>query len=122
MLGQAKTCHQAEIDAACELIDFWRFNARYTEEISEQPQSAPGVWNRLDYSPLEGFILQFTPLTLLLLQLTLPSAPAMLGNVALWKPSNTQLYSAWEGYLLMEEADFHLVLLIFPTRKWCRCR
>ena len=105
MLGQAKTCHQAEIDASCELIDFWRFNARYTEEIlGEQPQSAAGVWNRLDYRPLEGFIFAITPFNFTSIAINLPSAPAMLGNVALWKPSNTQLYSAWEGYLLMEEA------------------
>ena len=105
MLGQAKTCHQAEIDAACELIDFWRFNARYTEEIfSEQPNSASGMWNRLDYRPLEGFIFAITPFNFTSIALNLPSAPAMLGNVALWKPSNTQLYSAWEGFLLMEEA------------------
>ena len=86
MLGQAKTCHQAEIDAACELIDFWRFNARYTEEIlGEQPQSAPGVWNRLDYRPLEGFIFAITPFNFTSIAINLPSAPAMLGNVALWE-------------------------------------
>ncbi|MBM75143.1 MAG: 1-pyrroline-5-carboxylate dehydrogenase [Proteobacteria bacterium] len=105
MLAQAKTCHQAEIDAACELIDFWRFNARYTEEIlSEQPGSNPGMWNRLDYRPLEGFIFAVTPFNFTSIALNLPTAPAMLGNVALWKPSNTQLYSAWEGMLLLMEA------------------
>ena len=105
MLGQAKTCHQAEIDAACELIDFWRFNARFTEEIySEQPISGPGMWNRLDHRPLEGFVFAITPFNFTSIALNLPSAPAMLGNVALWKPSNTQLVSAWDGYLLMEAA------------------
>ncbi|MGC6509129.1 MAG: L-glutamate gamma-semialdehyde dehydrogenase [Myxococcota bacterium] len=106
MLGQAKTCHQAEIDAACELIDFWRFNAHYYEQIlSEQPPVSPtGIWNRLDYRPLEGFIFAVTPFNFTSIAINLPCAPAMLGNVAVWKPSITQLYSAWEGMQLLIEA------------------
>lgn len=105
MLCQAKTCHQAEIDTACELIDFWRFNAKYAQDIyTDQPSSNAGMWNRLDYRPLEGFIFAITPFNFTSIALNLPSAPAMMGNVAIWKPSNTQLLSAWEGMLLMEEA------------------
>ena len=105
MLCQAKTCYQAEIDAACELIDFWKFNVHYLEQIlKDQPSSGAGVWNRLDYRPLEGFIFAITPFNFTSIALNLPTAPAMCGNVAIWKPSNTQLYSAWEGMLLLEEA------------------
>jgi len=105
MLCQAKTCYQAEIDAACELIDFWRFNVHYLEKIlRDQPGSNPGMWNRLDYRPLEGFIFAITPFNFTSIALNLPTAPAMCGNVAIWKPSNTQLYSAWEGMQLLEEA------------------
>lgn len=105
MLGQGKTCHQAEIDTACELIDFWRFNAYYAQQIlSDQPQSNPGMWNRLDYRPLEGFVFSITPFNFTSIALNLPTAPAMMGNVNIWKPSNTQLVSAWEGMLLLEAA------------------
>ena len=105
MLAQAKTCHQAEIDAACELIDFWRFNVKYVEQImQEQPMSGPGIWNRLDYRSLEGFVFAITPFNFTAIALNLPTAPALVGNVSLWKPSNTQLYSAWEGMQLLEEA------------------
>lgn len=105
MLCQAKTCHQAEIDTACELIDFWKFNAKYAQDIyTDQPGSNDGMWNRLDYRPLEGFVFAITPFNFTSIALNLPSAPAMMGNVAIWKPSNTQLLSAWEGMLLMEEA------------------
>lgn len=105
MLCQAKTCHQAEIDTACELIDFWNFNAKYAQDIyTDQPGSNAGMWNRLDYRPLEGFVFAITPFNFTSIALNLPSAPAMMGNVAIWKPSNTQLLSAWEGMLLMEEA------------------
>ena len=106
MLSQGKTCYQAEIDASCELIDFWRFNAHYYEEIlAQQPPVSPsGIWNRLDYRPLEGFIFAISPFNFTSIAINLPSAPAMLGNVAIWKPSNTQLYSAWVGMQLMVEA------------------
>jgi 1-pyrroline-5-carboxylate dehydrogenase len=105
MLGQSKTCHQAEIDSACEIIDFWRFNAYFTEQImSEQPQSGPGVWNRLDHRGLEGFVFAITPFNFTSIAYNLASAPAMMGNVTLWKPATTQLLSAWYGYQLMLEA------------------
>ena len=107
MLGQGKTCHQAEIDAACELIDFWRFNPRYLEQIiSDQPSSNPGMWNRLDYRPLEGFVFAISPFNFTSIALNLPTAPALCGNVAIWKPATTQLYSAWEGMQLIEAAGF----------------
>jgi 1-pyrroline-5-carboxylate dehydrogenase len=105
MLCQAKTCHQAEIDSVCELIDFWKFNAKFVQDIySEQPQSGTGIWNRLDYRPLEGFVFAVTPFNFSSIALNIPTAPAMMGNVAIWKPSTTQLLSAWEGMLLLEEA------------------
>ena len=87
MLGQGKTRHQAEIDAACELADFLRFNVHYAERLMhEQPISVPGVWNRLDYRPLEGFVYAITPFNFTAIGGNLPTAPAILGNVALWKP------------------------------------
>ena len=105
MLGQAKTSHQAEIDSVCELVDFWKFNAKFAQDIySDQPQSGAGIWNRLDYRPLEGFVFAVTPFNFSSIALNIPTAPAMMGNVAIWKPSNTQLLSAWEGMLLLEEA------------------
>ena len=107
MIGQGKTCHQAEIDAACELIDFWKFNARYSQEImSQQPGSNPGMWNRLDQRPLEGFVLSITPFNFTSIALNIPTAPALMGNVSVWKPATTQLLSAWYGYKLLEEAGF----------------
>lgn len=95
MLGQSKTAHQAEIDAACELIDFWRFNVRYAAELlGEQPESSPGVWNRLDHRPLEGFVLAITPFNFTSIAGNLPTAPAILGNTVVWKPSEKQAFSA----------------------------
>jgi 1-pyrroline-5-carboxylate dehydrogenase len=99
MLNQSKTVHQAEIDSACELIDFWRFNAAFAQRLySEQPGSAPGMWNRLDHRPLEGFIYAVTPFNFTSIAGNLPTAPAMMGNVALWKPAASTVYS---GYHLM---------------------
>jgi len=95
MLGQSKTCHQAEIDAACELIDFFRFNAYYMQKIFEDhPDSAPGMWNRLEYRPLEGFILAITPFNFTSIAGNLPTAPAMMGDVVLWKCASSSVYSA----------------------------
>ena len=95
MLGQSKTAHQAEIDAACELIDFYRFNAAYAQQLyTEQPLSGPGMWNRLDHRPLEGFVYAITPFNFTSIAGNLPTAPAMLGNVAVWKPAATAMYSA----------------------------
>jgi 1-pyrroline-5-carboxylate dehydrogenase len=100
MLGQSKSVHQAEIDAACELADFWRFNVRFAAELyAEQPVSAPGVWNRMDYRPLEGFVLAMTPFNFTSIAGNLPTAPALMGNVAVWKPSEKQAFSA---HYLME--------------------
>ena len=95
MLGQSKTAHQAEIDAACELIDFWRFNVAWAEEIyRQQPLSSPGVWNRLEHRPLEGFVFAVTPFNFTSIGGNLPTAPAILGNTVMWKPASSALYSA----------------------------
>ncbi|WP_460768143.1 L-glutamate gamma-semialdehyde dehydrogenase [Mariniluteicoccus flavus] len=95
MLGQAKTAQQAEIDSACELIDFLRFNVAFAEQIiGVQPESSPGVWNRTDYRPLEGFVYAITPFNFTAIAGNLPMAPALMGNVVLWKPSTTQQYAA----------------------------
>lgn len=95
MLGQSKNCFQAEIDAACEFIDFLRFNAYYMQEIyAEQPDSAPGIWNRLEYRPLEGFVFALTPFNFTAIAGNLPASAAMMGNTVVWKPSETQIYSA----------------------------
>lgn len=105
MLGQSKTCHQAEIDAACELIDFWRFNVAFAEEIySEQPLSAPGVWNSAEMRPLEGFVAAITPFNFTAIAANLPTAPALMGNTVLWKPAETQMLAAYHSFLLLEEA------------------
>ncbi|MCB9359858.1 MAG: L-glutamate gamma-semialdehyde dehydrogenase [Flavobacteriales bacterium] len=95
MLCQSKNAMQAEIDASCELIDFLRYNVQYmTEVYAEQPESAPGIWNRLEYRPLEGFIFAITPFNFTSIAANLCAAPAMMGNVVVWKPSDTQIYSA----------------------------
>ncbi|WP_255269272.1 L-glutamate gamma-semialdehyde dehydrogenase [Actinomadura madurae] len=96
---------QAEIDAACELIDFWRFNVRYAQQIHEQqPLSSPGVWNRLEYRPLEGFVLAITPFNFTAIAGNLPTAPALMGNVVVWKPSPTQQLAAHHTMRLLEAA------------------
>jgi 1-pyrroline-5-carboxylate dehydrogenase len=95
MLGQSKNAFQAEIDSACEIIDFLRFNVQYMTEIyAEQPISSPGVWNRIEWRPLEGFVYALTPFNFTAIAGNLPSSCAMMGNVVVWKPSNTQVYSA----------------------------
>jgi 1-pyrroline-5-carboxylate dehydrogenase len=105
MLGQGKTAHQAEIDSACELIDFFRFNTYFAQKLySEQPFSGPGMWNRLDHRPLEGFVYAVTPFNFTAIAGNLPSAPAMLGNVALWKPAATAVYSGWFIMQILMEA------------------
>jgi 1-pyrroline-5-carboxylate dehydrogenase len=105
MLGQSKTAVQAEIDAACELIDFWRFNAAFGAQLQqEQPISSPGVWNRLDHRPLEGFVYAITPFNFTAIAGNLPTAPALMGNVVLWKPSETQLFAAHFTMQLLEAA------------------
>ena len=95
MLAQSKNVFQAEIDAACELIDFFKFNAEYVTQLyQEQPESAPGMWNRLEHRPLEGFVFAITPFNFTSICANLCAAPAMMGNVVVWKPADTQLYSA----------------------------
>ena len=95
MLAQSKNVFQAEIDAACELIDFFKFNAEYVTQLyGEQPESAPGMWNRLEHRPLEGFVLAITPFNFTSICANLCAAPAMMGNVVVWKPAETQVYSA----------------------------
>jgi 1-pyrroline-5-carboxylate dehydrogenase len=105
MLGQSKTAVQAEIDAACELADFWRFNVHFARRIhAEQPQSGPGTWNRTDYRPLEGFVYAITPFNFTAIAGNLPTAPALLGNTVIWKPSPTQGLAAHLTMRLLEEA------------------
>jgi 1-pyrroline-5-carboxylate dehydrogenase len=95
MLAQSKNVFQAEIDAACEMIDFFRFNAEFmTEVYQNQPESAPGIWNRMEYRPLEGFVYAITPFNFTSIAANLCAAPAMMGNVVVWKPSDHQIYSA----------------------------
>jgi 1-pyrroline-5-carboxylate dehydrogenase len=105
MLGQSKTAYQAEIDSACELIDFLRFNVHYAERIyHEQPASVPGVWNRMDHRPLEGFVYAITPFNFTAIGGNLPTAPALMGNTVVWKPAATAMLSNWFFYRLLEEA------------------
>ena len=105
MLGQSKTAFQAEIDSACELIDFWRFNVAFGAEVlAQQPQSSPGVWNRTDHRPLEGFVYAITPFNFTAIAGNLPTAPALMGNVVLWKPSPSQQLAAHLTMRLLEEA------------------
>ncbi len=100
MMAQSKNVFQAEIDSACELIDFLRFNVQFMTEIySNQPISSPGIWNRMEYRPLEGFVYAITPFNFTAIAGNLPAAPAMMGNVVVWKPAATQVYSA---YVIME--------------------
>jgi len=105
MLGQSKTAIQAEIDAACELIDFWRFNVAFARQIyAEQPISSPGVWNRTDHRPLEGFVYAITPFNFTAIAGNLPTAPALMGNTVVWKPAAGQQYAAHLLMVLLEEA------------------
>jgi 1-pyrroline-5-carboxylate dehydrogenase len=105
MLAQSKNVFQAEIDAACELIDFFRFNVQYMTQIyRDQPESLPGMWNRLEYRPLEGFIFALTPFNFTSIAANLSAAPAMMGNVIVWKPAETQIYSAQIIMELFQEA------------------
>ncbi|MFI6518783.1 L-glutamate gamma-semialdehyde dehydrogenase [Spirillospora sp. NPDC050679] len=105
VLGQSKSVQQAEIDAACELIDFWRFNVAYARELyTQQPISSPGVWNRMEYRPLEGFVLAITPFNFTAIAANLPTSVALMGNVVVWKPSPTQQFAAHFTMALLEEA------------------
>lgn len=105
MLGQSKNVMQAEIDAACELIDFWRFNCHFLGKLyAEQPFSGPGMWNRLDHRPLEGFVFAISPFNFTAIGANLPTAPALMGNTVVWKPASTQVFAAHFTMRLLEEA------------------
>jgi len=105
MLGQSKTAHQAEIDAAAEMIDFFRFNVSYAHQLyGMQPISAPGMWNMQELRPLEGFVFALTPFNFTAIGGNLPMSPAMMGNTVVWKPAETQMLAAWHTFLLFEEA------------------
>jgi len=105
MLGQSKNAYQAEIDAACELIDFLRFNVHFMGEIyRDQPESSPGVWNRLEYRPLEGFVFALTPFNFTAIAGNLPTSAALMGNTVVWKPANTQIYAANVIMQVLKEA------------------
>lgn len=105
MLGQSKTAYQAEIDSACELIDFWRYNAYYAQELyREQPLSPAGMWNQTDYRPLEGFVYAITPFNFTAIGGNLPTAPALMGNTVVWKPAATAMLSAWYVLQILHEA------------------
>ena len=105
MIAQSKNVHQAEIDAACEMIDFFRFNVQYMTDIfKDQPASAPGIWNRVEYRPLEGFVYAITPFNFTSIAANLPAAAALMGNVVVWKPSDHQAYSAQVIVDLFKEA------------------
>src|SRR5690606_32172733 len=105
MLGQSKNAFQSEIDAACELIDFWRFNVYYATRLyEEQPESAPGMWNRMDHRPLEGFIYAVSPFNFTSIGGNLPTAPAIMGNVAIWKPAHAAVFSNYYVMRLLEAA------------------
>lgn len=105
MLAQSKTAHQSEIDAVAELADFLRFNVQYLTEIyAEQPNSEKGLWNRLEYRPLEGFVFAITPFNFTAISGNLPMAPALMGNTVVWKPADSQIYSAWSVMEIFREA------------------
>jgi 1-pyrroline-5-carboxylate dehydrogenase len=105
MLGQSKNAYQAEIDSACELIDFLRFNVHFMTEIyAEQPQSSPGVWNRMEYRPLEGFTFALTPFNFTAIAGNLPTCMALMGNTVVWKPAHTQIYAANVIMQVLKEA------------------
>jgi 1-pyrroline-5-carboxylate dehydrogenase len=105
MLNQSKTAHQAEIDAACEVIDFWRFNVEFMVRIyEEQPISSPGVWNRMEYRPLEGFVFAISPFNFTAIGANLTGSPVLMGDVVLWKPASTAAYSSYWTLKLLEEA------------------
>jgi 1-pyrroline-5-carboxylate dehydrogenase len=105
MLGQSKTVYQSEIDAACEMTDFFRFNVHFAQQLyEEQPFSSPGMWNQTDYRPLEGFVYAVTPFNFTAIGGNLPTSPALMGNSVLWKPASTSMLSSWYMYQLLVEA------------------
>jgi len=118
MLGQSKTCHQAEIDSVCELIDFWRFNVQFARDIyAKQPVSSPGMWNMTDYRPLEGFVYAISPFNFTSIGANLCSAPALMGNVSIWKPAHTSLLASFYNMRLMQEAGLPPGVINFVAGK-----
>jgi 1-pyrroline-5-carboxylate dehydrogenase len=120
MLGQSKTAHQAEIDAACELVDFWRFNPYFMHRLyQEQPFSGAGAWNRMEYRPLEGFVFAVTPFNFTAIGGNLPTAPALMGNTCVWKPAGTAMLSAYYTMKLLQEAGLPdgVVNLVYGSGK-----
>ena len=120
MLGQSKTAHQAEIDAACETIDFWRWNVEFMLRVyEEQPVSAPGIWNRMEYRPLEGFVFAVTPFNFTAIAANLPSSAALMGNTVVWKPATTAMVSAHWLMRLLHEAGLPpgVVNLVYGSGK-----
>ncbi|MBA4057080.1 MAG: 1-pyrroline-5-carboxylate dehydrogenase, partial [Marivirga sp.] len=118
MLGQSKNAYQAEIDSACELIDFLRFNVYFMSQIyQEQPESSSGVWNRMEYRPLEGFTFALTPFNFTAIAGNLPTSMAMMGNTVVWKPANTQIYAANVIMQVLKEAGLPdgVINLIYAT-------
>ena len=118
MLGQSKNAYQAEIDAACELIDFLRFNVYFMGEIyRDQPESSPGVWNRIEYRPLEGFVFALTPFNFTAIAGNLPTSAALMGNTVVWKPANTQIYAANVIMQVLKEAGLPdgVINLVYVT-------
>eukprot|EP01079_Euglenida_sp_SAG-EU17-18_P006144 gene6144-1098_t len=118
MLGQSKNLHQAEIDAHCETADFFRYNVQYmTDLYTIQPESSPGVWNRLDYRPLEGFVYALSPFNFTAIAANLPTSAAMMGNVVVWKPSNTQVYAANVLMEIFKKAGVpdRVINLVYPS-------
>lgn len=118
MLGQSKTAFQAEIDSACELADFFRFNTYFAQEIyAQQPESSKGIWDRLEYRPLDGFVVAITPFNFTSIGGNLPTAPALMGNVSLWKPSTTSVLSNYYVMKVLEEAGMPAGVINFvPCR------
>jgi len=122
MLGQSKTVFQAEIDSACELIDFFRLNVAYAERLyREQPESSPGVWNRMEHRPLEGFVYAVTPFNFTAIGGNLPGAPVLMGNTAVWKPSHTALLSNYYVYRLLESAGLPPGVITFVPAEPVMC-
>jgi len=118
MIGQSKTVHQAEIDAVCEMIDFLKFNVQFMEDIYlDQPQSSEGIWNRIEYRPLEGFVFALTPFNFSSIAGNLPTAPAMMGNTVVWKCSRTQVFCAKVLMDLFQEAGLPdgVINLVFAS-------
>jgi 1-pyrroline-5-carboxylate dehydrogenase len=115
MLNMSKTPHQAEIDAACELIDFWRFNPHFMEEVyGDQPLSSPGILNYMEHRPLDGYVFAITPFNFTSIAGNLPTAPALMGNTVVWKPASSAVLPAYFLMKVLEEAGMPPGVINFP--------